>query len=68
MDEYICSNAWIFITCVHQTLQADEPIRDLNDKQALDKEEIFDFIMSPNRDDSDLYLRYSALCLKILLV
>jgi hypothetical protein len=37
---------------------------DLNDKQAVGKEEIFDFIMSPNRDDSDLYLRYSALCLK----
>ncbi len=42
---------------------------DLNDKQALGKEEIFDFIMSPNRDDSDLNLRYSAfLCLKIQLV
>jgi hypothetical protein len=48
--------------------QADEPISGVNDKQALGKEEIFDFIMSPNRDDSDLYLRYSALCLKMLLV
>ncbi len=46
--------------------QADKTSCDMNEKlsdkltdKTLKKDEIFDFIMNPNRDDSDLYLRYT---------
>ncbi len=40
--------------------QTDKASCDMNEKltdKTLKKDEIFDFIMNPNRDDSDLYLR-----------
>ncbi len=43
--------------------QADKTSCDINEKltdKTLKKDEIFDFIMNPNRDDSDLYLRWVA--------
>jgi hypothetical protein len=35
----------------------DEKINEKLTDKTLKKDEIFDFIMNPNRDDSDLYLR-----------